>query len=104
MILAPSLGEALEAACQKIVEAQTRSGRKQGVKIVAVTKGVEARRLLEAIEVGLSIFGENRLQEARPKIEALEKKASWRMIGHLQTNKVKKARSEERRVGKECRL
>ena len=91
MIFAPSLGEALEATCQKIVEAQTKSGRKQGVKIMAVTKGVETRRLLEAMEVGLSIFSENRLQEALPKIEALGKKASWRMIGHLQANKVKKA-------------
>ncbi len=81
----------LEAACQKIVEAQNKSGRKQGVKIVAVTKGVETKRMLEAMDIGLATFGENRLQEALPKIEVLGKKASWRMIGHLQTNKVKKA-------------
>lgn len=91
MIFAPSLAEALEAACQKIVEAQNKSGRKQGVKIVAVTKGVETKRLLEAIDIGLATFGENRMQEALPKIVAIGRKASWRMIGHLQTNKVKKA-------------
>ncbi len=81
----------MEGVSQKIVEAQKKSGRKQGVKIVAVTKNVTIERILEAIEAGLSTFGENRMQEALPKIGALSRKASWRMIGHLQTNKVKKA-------------
>jgi len=81
----------LEAVCQKILEAEKKSGRKQGVQIVAVTKNVSIESIQEAIEAGLSTLGENRLQEALPKIEALGKKASWRMIGHLQKNKVKKA-------------
>lgn len=75
----------------KIVEAQQRSGSRQRVKIVAVTKNVETKRLQEAMAAGLSTFGENRMQEALPKIAALGEAASWRMIGHLQTNKVKKA-------------
>jgi hypothetical protein len=86
-----TVAEALEAACQKIVEAQNRSGSRQEVKIVAVTKNATIGRLQEAIGAGLSTFGENRLQEALPKIAALGERANWRMIGHLQTNKVKKA-------------
>ena len=82
---------ALEAACQRIQEAQKKSGRKQGIRIVAVTKNVAIEKIREALEAGLSFFGENRIQEALPKIEAIGKAASWRMIGHLQTNKVKKA-------------
>ena len=81
----------MEAVCQKILEAEKKSGRKQGVQIVAVTKNVSVERMQEAIKAGLTTFGENRLQEALPKIEVLGKRASWRMIGHLQTNKVKKA-------------
>ncbi len=91
MNFAPSVAEALDAVCRKILEAQKKSGRKQGVQIVAVTKNVAVERMREAMDAGLSTFGENRIQETLPKIEALGKKASWRMIGHLQTNKVKKA-------------
>lgn len=81
----------MAAARQRIEEALVKSGRKGKIEIVAVTKGVETKRMLEAIDAGLATFGENRLQEALPKIEAVGEKASWRMIGHLQTNKVKKA-------------
>ncbi len=81
----------MEAVCQRILDAQKKSGRKQGVQIVAVTKNVEIEKMLEAARAGLSSFGENRMQEALPKIEAIGKAASWRMIGHLQVNKVKKA-------------
>ncbi|MGH8003170.1 MAG: YggS family pyridoxal phosphate-dependent enzyme [Limisphaerales bacterium] len=91
MNFAPSAAEALEAVCRKILAAQKKSGRKQGVQIVAVTKNVTVERMREAIEAGFSTFGENRIQEALPKIEAIGKNAGWRMIGHLQTNKVKKA-------------
>lgn len=91
MIFAPSVAEALEAVCQRIFEAQKKSGRKQGVQIVAVTKNVGVEKMRDALDAGLSSFGENRIQEALPKIAAIGKKASWRMIGHLQTNKVKKA-------------
>jgi pyridoxal phosphate enzyme (YggS family) len=91
MIFAPSVAEAIESACQKIAEAQKRSGRKQGVQIVAVTKNVAPEKIREVLDAGLSSFGENRIQEALPKIEAIGKKANWRMIGHLQTNKVEKA-------------
>src|SRR5262245_51770648 len=91
MNFAPSVASALDAICRKILEAEKKSGRKQGVQIVAVTKNVEIGRIREAIDAGLTSFGENRLQEALPKIEAIGKQASWRMVGHLQSNKVKKA-------------
>ena len=91
MIFAPSVAEALETVCQKIVEAQKNSGRKQGVQIVAAAKNVEVGKILEAIEAGLTTLGENRIQEAISKIEAIGHRANWRMIGHLQSNKVKKA-------------
>jgi len=91
MIFNPGAAEALEAACQRIRKAQKKSGRKQGVQIVAVTKNVTLEKIREALDAGLSSFGENRMQEAVPKIEAIGRKANWRMIGHLQTNKVKKA-------------
>ncbi len=91
MNFAPSVAEALDAVRRNILEAQKKSGRKQGVQIVAATKNVGIEKMREAMETGCSTFGENRIQEARPKIKAIGKAAGWRMIGHLQTNKVKKA-------------
>jgi len=91
MIFAPSVAAALEAVYEKIREAQEKSGRGKGVKIVAASKNVPIERMLEAIQAGVSTFGENRIQEAIPKIEAIGNRASWRMIGHVQTNKVKRA-------------
>ena len=91
MNFAPSVAEALDAVCRNILEVQKESGRKQEVQIVAVTKNVGIEKMQKAIAAGLSTFGENRIQEAVPKIETIGKAASWRMIGHLQSNKVKKA-------------
>ena len=61
-----------------------------GVTIVAVTKGRPLDLCREALACGLTILGENRVQEALPKIAALPE-AEWHLIGHLQTNKVKHA-------------
>jgi pyridoxal phosphate enzyme (YggS family) len=60
------------------------------VAIVAVTKGFGVDVCREAIAAGLHVLGENRVQEALPKIEAVDG-ATWHLIGHLQTNKVKQA-------------
>ena len=54
-----------------------------------MTKGVELERIKEAINVGIRVCGESRVQEARPKLSALGKVVSWHFIGHLQRNKVK---------------
>jgi pyridoxal phosphate enzyme (YggS family) len=61
------------------------------VKLVAVSKTVDAARIREAIEAGASILGENYVQEAQKKIEELGRPVSWHFIGHLQTNKAKYA-------------
>ena len=45
----------------------------------------------EAIEAGLTMLGENYVQEAKDKIAAIGDRAQWHMIGHLQTNKAKYA-------------
>jgi pyridoxal phosphate enzyme (YggS family) len=68
-----------------------RAGRDPSeVAIVAVTKGFGAEACLQALEAGLHILGENRVQEALEKMEAVPD-AEWHLIGHLQTNKVKQA-------------
>lgn len=78
----------IEAACQ-------RAGRtSSGVTLIGVTKTVGVEAVVEAYEAGLRDFGENRVQEAVAKIEAVERlgfQPRWHMIGHLQTNKVKLA-------------
>jgi PLP dependent protein len=60
------------------------------VAIVAVTKGFGVDVCREAIASGLGVLGENRVQEALPKMDAING-AQWHLIGHLQTNKVKQA-------------
>lgn len=74
------------------VDVQNRIRRAGGdpdqVAIVAVTKGFDVSACREALEAGLTQLGENRVQEALPKIEALPG-ADWHLIGHLQTNKVR---------------
>ena len=68
-----------------------RAGRDPSeVAIVAVTKGFSAEACLQALEAGLHVLGENRVQEALEKMEAVPD-AEWHLIGHLQTNKVKQA-------------
>src|SRR5438270_46650 len=68
-----------------------RAGRDPAaITLVAVTKTVAVAPIRDAIGLGLKTFGENRVQEAMPKIEAIGTgDASWHLIGHLQTNKVK---------------
>jgi pyridoxal phosphate enzyme (YggS family) len=60
------------------------------VAIVAVTKGFGVEICREALAAGLRVLGENRVQEALPKMDAING-AQWHLIGHLQTNKVKQA-------------
>ncbi len=62
-----------------------------GVKIVAAAKTRTAEEVLEAIEAGIKIIGENYMQDALSVYPKIGKKAEWHFIGHLQKNKVKKA-------------
>ena len=67
-------------------------GRDPGeIKLVAVSKTVETTRIKEAIEAGVSILGENYVQEAQKKIEEIGRPVAWHFIGHLQMNKAKYA-------------
>jgi pyridoxal phosphate enzyme (YggS family) len=86
-----SLATHLEAVRQAIARSAERAGRDPGdVVLVAVTKGFPAERIREALAVGLRILGENRVQEALPKIDEIgPENVDWHLIGHLQTNKVK---------------
>lgn len=62
-----------------------------GVEVVAAAKTRTAPEILEAIEAGIRIIGENYLQEAEAAFRDIGHKAQWHFIGHLQKNKVKKA-------------
>lgn len=62
----------------------------EGFRVVAVTKGFDISVVRLAIEAGLDRFGENRVQEAAPKIEAAPE-AEWHLVGRLQANKVRPA-------------
>jgi pyridoxal phosphate enzyme (YggS family) len=84
--------ENLSRVMERIEGAARRSGRdKAAIKLVAVSKTVEANRIKEAIEAGVSILGENYVQEAQKKIEEIGRSVSWHFIGHLQSNKAKYA-------------
>lgn len=63
----------------------------QGVTLVAATKTRSVEEIKQAIECGITDIGENYVQEAEKKFEAIGKSVRWHLIGHLQKNKVKKA-------------
>ena len=77
---------------ERIEKAAQGVGRNpEEIKLVAVSKTVESARIKEAIEAGVSILGENYVQEAQKKIEEIGRIVSWHFIGHLQSNKAKYA-------------
>ncbi|HWL62971.1 MAG TPA: YggS family pyridoxal phosphate-dependent enzyme [Steroidobacteraceae bacterium] len=86
-----SLATNLAGLRQRIDAAATRAGRDvHSVTLLAVSKGQSAARIREALELGLTAFGENYLDEALPKIEALAgTPATWHFIGRLQANKTR---------------
>ena len=63
----------------------------ENVDLVGAAKTRTPEEVLEAIEAGLGIIGHNYVQEAEKAIEAVGQRAKWHMIGHLQSNKTKKA-------------
>jgi len=86
-----ALAANLETVRRTIAESAGRAGRDPGaITLVAVTKTFPAARIREAMALGLRTFAENRVQEAVPKIDEIgTDHATWHLIGHLQTNKVK---------------
>lgn len=84
----------LDEVRARIERGARRAGRDPGrITLVAVAKSVPIERLREAIAVGCRVFGENRVQEADAKMEALSgyPGLEWHLIGPLQTNKIKAA-------------
>jgi pyridoxal phosphate enzyme (YggS family) len=87
----------LNAVRERIAQAAVRVGRQpREVTLVAVSKTFPAARVLEFARHGQLVFGENRVQEAKRKIPEITaawsgEPLTWRLVGHLQRNKVKQA-------------
>ncbi len=83
--------ENLTRVRRRIEQAAARCGRDPtSVRLLAVSKTVSAASVKEAIDAGIRLLGENYIQEAREKIDALMgSPAAWHFIGHLQTNKAR---------------
>jgi pyridoxal phosphate enzyme (YggS family) len=82
----------LERVRAVVAGACERTGRSpNGVLLIAVSKTVDLERIRQAIAAGVPALGENRVQEARGKIETLGRPVPWHLIGSLQTNKAKDA-------------
>ncbi len=77
----------------RIKEAAVSCGRSpDDIRLIAVSKTQPADAVRQAVDAGLTIFGENYIQEARNKIETISSRnLSWHFIGHLQSNKAKYA-------------
>jgi len=88
---ADAIGRHVRDILDRISLAAVRAGRRpESIRLIAVTKAVSAERIRMAVEAGVRILGENRLQEALPKIEALEgRDVRWHFIGTLQRRKAK---------------
>ncbi len=77
---------------ESVAQACARAGRApDSVLLIAVSKTMDVARVRQAIEAGVAALGENRVQEAREKIEALGRPVPWHLIGSLQTNKARDA-------------
>jgi pyridoxal phosphate enzyme (YggS family) len=82
----------LSGVRQRVAAACARAGRDAGsVTLVTVTKGHPAEVVCTAAELGLTLFGENRVQEAKAKIGLCPARLRWHLIGHLQSNKCRDA-------------
>jgi pyridoxal phosphate enzyme (YggS family) len=80
-----SIREGVEAAC-------ARAGRDPAtVTLLPVTKTQPPEIVNEAAQLGLRVFGENKVQEAKAKIPLCSGRLRWHMIGHLQSNKCRDA-------------
>jgi pyridoxal phosphate enzyme (YggS family) len=82
----------IAAIRSRIEKASAKIGRSADqITLVAVSKTVEAERINQAIRSGINIIGENRVQEAEAKFKQITEPVEKHLVGHLQTNKAKKA-------------
>src|SRR5262245_24333874 len=86
-----SIAQNVARVQERMRQAALRAARDPGaVRLVAASKTVDAARIRAAIAAGVTILGENYLQEARDKIGQLGRQAvEWHLIGTLQRNKVR---------------
>ncbi len=84
--------ERLELVERRIAKACEKAGRsRDSLRLLAVSKTKPPEAVREAVDCGLRLFGENRVQEAQSKIPLCPDGLEWHLIGHLQTNKAKVA-------------
>lgn len=78
---------------RRVAESAARAGRNADeIKLVAVSKTHSAEVIRDAINAGVKVFGENKVQEAESKITQIGRYAAeWHLIGHLQSNKARKS-------------
>jgi pyridoxal phosphate enzyme (YggS family) len=89
-----SIAENIARVRERMARAARRVGRNpDSVTLMAVSKTMDSERIRQAFAAGIRVFGENRVQEFQEKFPALSglAGAEWHLIGHLQTNKAKKA-------------
>jgi len=88
-----TLTQRLDIIRNQIARAAEKANRNPDeIKLVAVSKTHPAAKIREAIEAGMRVFGENKVQEGEGKIAEIGRDAAeWHLIGHLQSNKARKA-------------
>ena len=87
-----SLEDNLAALRARVAAACDRADRDPAfVELLAVSKKIPAPTIREAADLGLTLFGENRVQEAKQKMPDCPGHLTWHLIGHLQTNKCRDA-------------
>src|SRR5258708_4005550 len=90
-----AISENLAHVLSAISDAARQAGRlPESVRLIAVSKTHPVEVIQEAVDAGQLIFGENRVQEAQPKITALPAKLHWHLIGHLQNNTLRELRDK----------
>jgi len=86
------IAENIKAVTQIISRSCEKFGRPvDAVKLVCVTKEADLAAIEEVLALGVKDIGENRVQDALIKYKAIGYRATWHLIGHLQTNKVRDA-------------
>lgn len=87
-----SIAQNLEKVEARIAGACEKAGRSRDeVELLAVSKTWPAETIFQAVDAGITVFGENKVQEAIAKVPLLPERISWHLIGNLQKNKVRKS-------------
>jgi pyridoxal phosphate enzyme (YggS family) len=90
--MSPTIWQRCEGIKERVARAALRSGRDPAeIRVVAAVKSVPVDSILEAVEAGVEMLGQNYVQEAQRLREQIEQPVQWHMIGHLQSNKARQA-------------